>query len=57
MMNWIALTVSPLLQSNSLVKYLIDGAVRRRRMLGGGGGSNEDDGDDKTVQSDLDEPV
>ena len=53
-MNWIALTVSPLLPSDSLVKDLIEGAVRRRRILGGGGGSDDDD--DKTDDSDLDEP-
>ena len=55
-MNWIALTVSPLLPSDSLVKYPIDRAVRRRRMPGGGGGSDDDNGDDKTDDSDLDEP-
>ena len=53
-MNWIALTVSPLLPSDSLVKDTIDGAVRYRRMLGGGGGS-DDDGDNETDDSDLDE--
>ena len=55
-MNWIALTVSPLIPSNSLVKYPIYGDVRRRRMLGRGGGSDDDDGDDKTDNSGLDEP-
>ena len=55
-MNWIALTVSPLLPSDSLVKDPIDGAVRRRRMLEGGWGSDDDDGDNKTDDSDLDEP-
>ena len=51
-----ALTVSLLLPPNSLVKDPIDGAVRCRRMLGGGGGSDDDDGNDKTDDSDLDEP-
>ena len=54
-MNWIALTVPPLLPSDSLVKDPIDEAVRRRRMLGGGGGS-DDDGDDEMDDSDLDKP-
>ena len=53
-MNWIALTVSHILPSDSLVKDPIDGAVRRRRMLGGGGGLDDDD--DETDDLDLDEP-
>ena len=30
--------------------------MRRRRSLGGGGGSDKDNGDNKTDDSDLDEP-
>ena len=56
-MNWIALTVSPLPLSDSLVKDPIDGAVRRRRILGGGRGSDDDDDDNETDDSDLDKPV
>ena len=55
-MNWIAMPVSLLLPSDSLVKYPIDGAVRRRRMLRGGGVSDDDDGNDETDALDLDEP-